>query len=211
MISIQEFIENRFYIDFEYYGLDTARFGENSSRTFKKFYRVISEIISKDVVGIIQKDDTVSFIDSNNKVIGISGVDKEYKERLVMGNAFIYDSGLNIYKMNPLLPTYIKNLTSSKPTNKMVINIKGIDYEFIGISNTKDSYLKKSIQTYGNQNLLIVPKKVFISYYVYVTGNNYANSFGVRGSDGSSFHVGAIDNGVFITLKTIKNTEVFKN
>ena len=207
MISIQEFIENRFYIDFEYYGLDTAKFGENSSRTFKKFYKVISEIKLKDIVGIIEKNDTLSFIDSNNKIIGIRGVDKEYKERLVMGNAFIYDSGLNIYKMNPLLPTYIKNLTSSKPTNKMVINIKGIDYEFIGISNTKDSYLKKSIQTYGNQNLLIIPKKVFISYYVYVTGNNYANSFGVRGSDGSSFHVGAIDNGVFITLKTIKQKD----
>lgn len=207
MISIQEFIENRFYIDFEYYGLDTAKFGENSSRTFKKFYKVISEIKLKDIVGIIEKNDTLSFIDSNNKIIGIRGVDKEYKERLVMGNAFIYDSGLNIYKMNPLLPTYIKNITSSNPTNKMVINIKGIDYEFIGISNTKDSYLKKSIQTYGNQNLLIIPKKVFISYYVYVTGNNYANSFGVRGSDGSSFHVGVIDNGVFITLKTIKQKD----
>lgn len=204
MISIQEFKENNLYIDLEYYGLDTARFGENSSRTFKKFYRVISEIISKDVVGIIQKDDTISFIDSNNKIVGISGVDREYKERLVLGNAFIYDDVFDIYKMNPLLPTYIKNLTSSKPTKKMVINIKGIDYEFIGISNTKDSHLKKSIQNYGNQIALLVPKKVFISYYVYVTGNNYANSFGVRGSDGSSFHVGAIDNGVFITLKTIK-------
>lgn len=207
MISIEEFKENNLYIDLEYYGLDTARFGENSSRTFKKFYKVISEIKLKDIVGIIQKGDTISFIDSNNKIVGISGVDREYKERLVLGNAFIYDDVLDIYKMNPLLPTYIKNLTSSKPTKKMVINIKGIDYEFIGISNTKDSHLKKSIQNYGNQIALLVPKKVFISYYVYVTGNNYANSFGVRGSDGSSFHVGVIDNGVFITLKTIKQKD----
>lgn len=207
MISIEEFKENNLYIDLEYYGLDTARFGENSSRTFKKFYKVISEIKLKDIVGIIQKGDTISFIDSNNKIVGISGVDREYKERLVLGNAFIYDDGLDIYKMNPLLPTYIKNLTSSNPTKKMVINIKGIDYEFIGISNTKDSHLKKSIQNYGNQIALLVPKKVFISYYVYVTGNNYANSFGVRGSDGSSFHVGVIDNGVFITLKTIKRKD----
>lgn len=203
MLSFEEFKEKKLYIDLEYYGLDTARFGENSSKTYKKFYKVISEIASKNIVGMVQKNNTISFINDANKVIGIKGVDKEYKERLIRDNAFIYDSESGIYKLNTLIPTYIKKLTTSSPAKTMLLNIKGVDYEFMGISHTKDSYLKKSIQKYGTQKFLTIPKIVFISYYVYVTGNNYANAFGVRGNDGSSYHVGVTDYGVYITLKTI--------
>lgn len=203
-MNLEEFKEKKLYIDLEYYGLDTARFGDNSSKTYKKFHKVISEIASKNIVGMVRNNNNnkLSFIDNNNKVIGIKGVDKEYKERLIRGNAFIHE--FEGYKLNPLIPTYIKKLTTNSPAKTMLLSIKGIDYEFIEISDIKDSYLKKSIQTYGNQKLLTIPKAIFISYYVYVTGNNYANSFGVRGSDGSSYHVGVTDYGVYITLKTIK-------
>ena len=200
-MNLEEFKEKKLYIDLEYYGLDTARFGDKSSKTYKKFYNVISEIASKNIVGMVRNNNKLSFIDNNNKVIGIKGVDKEYKERLIRGNAFINTP--EGYKLNPLIPTYIKKLTTNSPVKTMLLNINGIDYEFIGISNIKDSYLKNSIQKYGNQKLLTIPKAIFISYYVYVTGNNYANSFGVRGSDGSSYQVGVADYGLYIILKTI--------
>lgn len=181
-MNFEEFNAKGLYFDIKSFKLDSLRFGENAHKTALKFLRVISEMDEKSVKYLCQTSNgTLRFLDSEYNYVTIQ-VDAEYKKKLLWSNVFklttVDSEKGRLFPRTFLERIYIKILSTNTPLKSVYLDIPAFgNLRMMGISNTKTSSLNQQVAKYGIKELLHCSKMRLTSYYVYISGGWFANSF----------------------------------
>lgn len=200
-MKLNDFIDKKLYLDIESLGMDTAKFRENSNNKYKKILYLVEEINNKKIIGIEKIDNQLIFRNIEGKKVGISGVNREFKERIIKANLFTYSEKHKLFVFNRVFFKYKDILTSNNKYKVTKININDKNYEITSGTHMKESYIEKDIKKSGNEKIFDIPKVIFTSYYLYESESVYVNTFGLTNEDGEYIRIASIDSGVYRTGK----------